>query len=380
MTIQVHDRRLGPLWFPAGDQVVAAGIARSGGWEPLEGLWLDQSLRPGMTMVNVGANVGYFALWAAQLVGPSGRVVAVEPHPVNCELLRRNVADRGLQDVVEVVEAAASHQTGRTNLYLNDRNNGDHRVYAPGATATEALSAAAAGFAAEPRTVVVDTVRLDDLLAGRHVDVLLTDAQGWDHQVLRGASALLRRDRPVVLSEFFPELIESVGEDPLAVLAETTEPGYDVGAWDAGAAPGDWPLAQLEAWARRRWFTNLELWPRERPLPPRVRPADGFWQVERTGAADRWWLTEDSGVVRLAGPAHWRGELRLTLRPPPGFDASGRLADQPFRLAGPRELRLRVRLNGRGRAELPLTVSSPGRKMGSDPRTLFVAVLNPVVR
>lgn len=379
--VRVEDRRLGPLWFPAEDDVVAPAIARRGIWEPLEGLWLDLVLQPGMTFVNVGANVGYFALWAAQRVGEAGRVVAVEPHPGNCALLRRNVADRGLQGVVDVVEAAASARAGELTLYVNPHNAGDHRVHNPArATTTAALGAEAAGFGEQPQSLQVAALRLDDLLAGRRVDVILTDAQGWDHEVLRGARATLLRDRPVVLSEFVPEWVDALGSDPGIVLAELLDYGFDIGAWDAGAAPAEWSVGDIVTWAREHWYTNLELWPKERPLLPRARLTDGFWPVERTDGHDRFWLIRASGCIRLAGPPSWAGVLTATLVPPPGYAARVALGSEEVQLSAPAPVTVPVQLDASGWAELPIAVSTPARQVDGDPRPLYVAVLDPLLR
>ncbi len=69
-------------------------------------------LAPGMTFYDVGANVGFFSLLAARLVGPGGLVVAWEPVPESASALRRNVASNGFDNVI-VDERAVSSQVGR---------------------------------------------------------------------------------------------------------------------------------------------------------------------------------------------------------------------------------------------------------------------------
>lgn len=70
---------IGPLLLHAGDEVMTPLISAQGTWEAEEAAWLRRVLRPGMSVVDVGANVGYFAVLMAQIVGPTGAVVAVEP-------------------------------------------------------------------------------------------------------------------------------------------------------------------------------------------------------------------------------------------------------------------------------------------------------------
>ena len=89
------------------DAAIAPWIVLDGLWETHVTDWLQQTLRPGQMFVDVGANVGYFTLLGAQLVGPKGRVVAVEAHPGLAELLRRNVIMNGLYGYVTTWHRAA---------------------------------------------------------------------------------------------------------------------------------------------------------------------------------------------------------------------------------------------------------------------------------
>jgi FkbM family methyltransferase len=75
-------------------------------------------LRPGDTFVDVGANFGLFTTVAAKKVGASGRVVAIEPHPVLIRRLKFNIAANGF-DQVTVVETAVGDQAGEATFYAN---------------------------------------------------------------------------------------------------------------------------------------------------------------------------------------------------------------------------------------------------------------------
>ena len=77
-----------------------------GGFEPLTIRWVRQVVCPGMTTVDVGAALGLFSLDLWRLVGPSGRVVAIEPAPTNTRLLARNA--RNNRATIEVIQIAAS--------------------------------------------------------------------------------------------------------------------------------------------------------------------------------------------------------------------------------------------------------------------------------
>ena len=93
------------------DQFVSRRIREEGIWEPYETSLLLSMLRPGDVFVDVGANIGYFSVLAASVVGDDGAVFAFEPDPDNFRLLRRNVALNGQQASIVAVQAAlAEHR------------------------------------------------------------------------------------------------------------------------------------------------------------------------------------------------------------------------------------------------------------------------------
>src|SRR5262245_6312972 len=83
----------------------------TGRYEPQETVLATRILRPGMVAFDIGANWGYFTLVCAHLVGPGGRVVALEPHPRLASILRHNVRSNDLQQV-RVLELGAAAATG----------------------------------------------------------------------------------------------------------------------------------------------------------------------------------------------------------------------------------------------------------------------------
>lgn len=375
----VHDGRLGDLLFPQSDQVMAPWIAKNGSWEVGEGWWLDHVLRSGMTFLNVGANVGYFVVWAAALAGPDGRVIAVEPDPGNYALLQENVRRRRLATVT-TYRTAASDSTGTLELFLNPRNSGDHRVFDPQTVGPDG----ALGF--EPgalRRIEVPALPADELVGQQQVDVIMTDTQGWDHHVLRGLRRTIDRCRPVVLCEFTPAWIRALGEDPHDVLAEFVDWGYAVGIASIGLPAGCWDSRQVVDYCSLPGlpYATVELAPLDVPKPPRATPGQGFWRPESAGGPRQWWLTRDSGLIHVQGPADALVEVTFQLLAPPVMPATVIVAGashqvQPRR---PVELRVPVRLDGTGLADIELTPTSGWAKVPGDPRRLFTAVVEPVV-
>jgi FkbM family methyltransferase len=150
-------------------------------------------LRAGDVVLDVGANIGFLTVLAARLVGPAGRVVAFEPVPGNAQLVRRNAA-LNRQTQVEVVPAAVGDRDGTATLVL----------------ARHAGGAALEGADRPPDAcgeLSVPVVTLDGWLAANAgrlpgpVRLVKIDVEGAEAAALRGADALLRGQRPLVLLE-----------------------------------------------------------------------------------------------------------------------------------------------------------------------------------
>lgn len=156
-------------------------------------------------LFDIGANIGTICVPAVAR-GLAESAVAIEPHPVNCRLLRANIAINGLHDRIVVAEcAAAALDGGDAMLEVNDRNWGDHRV-APAAPAI----ADEQGESARSRIAV--PMRTIDSIAGETgpPTLLWMDTQGFEGFVLEGAARVLEA-RPPMVTEYWPYSLRRVG-------------------------------------------------------------------------------------------------------------------------------------------------------------------------
>lgn len=218
------DVDLGPLWFPADDAVMSDWIEGYGCWDKLTGDWLTEEIFPGATCLNIGANVGYFTCVMSRLVGAAGRVIAVEPRRDLVTLLKLNIKSAALPNV-KVHNLAATSTRQKVDLYINPRNAGDNRVFDPRQT-TGGGSHVDYGFSLKPKRRKVRGLPVDDILGGEAVDFCLIDAQGWEHEIIRGMVQTLSTRLPTMVVEFTPDWIFGLGEKPHDVLREYENLGY----------------------------------------------------------------------------------------------------------------------------------------------------------
>jgi FkbM family methyltransferase len=180
------------------DYAVGHTLARTGSYEPDVSATLRAVLGQGATFVDIGANIGWFSLLGASLVGAGGRVVAIEPNPRNVALLRQSAKDNGF-DNIEVMAVALSARPGAVALETDGSNGRIIPIDGPPATPVEA-------------EFVVASYPLDDVLASAGVgraDVIKVDVEGAEPLVVQGGRSTFGTGPPVLISEFFPLALDS---------------------------------------------------------------------------------------------------------------------------------------------------------------------------
>ncbi len=171
-----------------------------------------QALRPGMVVVDVGAHEGLFTHLAAALVGPTGRVWAVEPAPANFRVLQRKAA---AFPHVTAIHAAASDRNGMARFAIDADNSTRHSLFT-------------ANVGRRWRSWPVRTVALARALPAdlSRLDLIKIDAQGAEPQVLRGARPVIKAHRPLIVFELWPKGWRTAGHEPATVLDSLTRLGY----------------------------------------------------------------------------------------------------------------------------------------------------------
>lgn len=212
---------LGSLTFACdlGDGLMRE-VWLTGRYEPQETALLRHLLQPGMTLVDVGANWGYFTLVGAHLVGPAGRVISVEADPRACRALRANLAKNALTSVA-VHNVAASGGPGRLAF----------QEYEPLARDTGNFGVAQSTTLAEHgRRVDVEACALDDLLDEAAVDrvhVLKIDIEGGEAKAIAGLQRRLSSHRIDHISmELHPYHLRDLGTSAAHVIADLRAYGY----------------------------------------------------------------------------------------------------------------------------------------------------------
>lgn len=183
------------MFIDTRDRGLGSHLLLDGYWE----IWLTRliacAVQPGMVCVDVGANLGYYALLMADLAGPQGRVLAVEPNPEMARLLQANLDVNGFGPRSQVMAAALGDGQATSGVLAIPHGEPKNAALIPGA--------AAAQFAGQAAVIEVPVLAFDSLAESwPRIDLVKIDAEGAEDAILRGMAAMLRRDRPLLVLEF----------------------------------------------------------------------------------------------------------------------------------------------------------------------------------
>lgn len=175
------------------DRGFAAHVMLDGYWE----MWLTQfiarRIEPGMHVADVGANFGYYSLLMADLIGPSGRLLAVEPNPPVVEMLTRTLELNGFAGRTTIVAGAAGS------------GEGEGRLMVPAGEPKNAALVSTPASHEDPGLVAVPIHSLDMLMKDfPRVDFLKIDAEGAEEEIVLGLGDTIARWRPRIILEFNP--------------------------------------------------------------------------------------------------------------------------------------------------------------------------------
>jgi FkbM family methyltransferase len=216
----------GPKIYLYGEDVsVTPEIAHRGTYELAEELFVKRIIRRGDWAIDVGANVGLFSLIIGQVVGPSGRVFAYEPNPLPASLLRRSLVMNWFQDRVVIREKGVGSEPARLQLRFSPGLLG-------GATFAKSENSGtfegAAALVGGEESVDVEVCTLDaEFPVDLPIRFLKVDAEGFEHQVLRGAARLLERNCiDVLMLECAEDISGNNWDEYTAELKKIIDFGY----------------------------------------------------------------------------------------------------------------------------------------------------------
>ena len=144
-------------------------------------LMLERVLKPGMSVLDIGANIGYYALIELSLIGKNGNLIAVEPSKQNINLLTKNLVLNGYHNV-EIHNKAISDINGYKKLYMSHMSN--LNTFHDTGTGQLHLTG---------EKILVETMTVPNLMNNRKLDLIRMDVEGHEVEVLNGLLPAIKK-------------------------------------------------------------------------------------------------------------------------------------------------------------------------------------------
>lgn len=175
--------------------------------EPLATELFKKYVGPGMYVVDIGSNIGYYAILAASLVGRGGKVLAIEPEARNYQLLKFNIEANAMQNI-ETLQCAVADYDGVGTFYIRKASN---------------VHSLIASYGPVVSSVTVEVRKLDSLLKKLdfpQVDLIRMDIEGGEIKAVKGMRQTLKQYKPRLLIELH---CDAVGTDSIVKLIRDLE-------------------------------------------------------------------------------------------------------------------------------------------------------------
>jgi FkbM family methyltransferase len=250
--VRLHEVSGFSMYLDDADISVAQHIA-AGNYEQHLIRFFKAFLRPGMNVVDAGANIGLYTLLSAQCVGPAGKVWGFEPNSENCRFIIASAAKNGFTNI-ELFPLALGNTRGAVFFTSALGSNGG-------------IEDEAHNNVLDGSCRVVPIVRLDDMALGP-VDLMKMDIEGAEALLVRGAEQTLKASRPMIVCEFSDEMLRRIsgwlGEKFLRHMIEL---GFDCFVFDKKTyklSPIGDPVPFAEGFVGNGRIADLVLCPAEK--------------------------------------------------------------------------------------------------------------------
>jgi FkbM family methyltransferase len=204
-----------------GDVGISRELALKGVHELVSTRQIQTELRPGMRVVEVGANIGYYALIAASIVGDTGHIYAFEPSPHNLRQLRANIALNDLCEKIDVIPMGVGSCNSTQAFHIMSKGNMSSFLLRHEDQIIKRIE-----------SIDVEVTSLDSYFEGAadgRIDFVRMDVEGYEEEVIVGMRGILTSDHPPggMFIEVHSSLLQDKGSSAAAFFRQLKELGYE---------------------------------------------------------------------------------------------------------------------------------------------------------
>ena len=192
------------MFLDPGDSL---DLSINGVYGELDTKIIREEIHEGDIVIDVGANIGYYTLIFAQLVGSSGKVFAFEPESKNFEILKKNIEINNYPNIV-AEQKIVSDKSGIVKLFIAEHGIVGHRINQQKSS---------------QKFIEVESIILDNYIKKLNLDSKINfikiDVEGSEPKVLEGAKEIMQKSNQLkIFTEFNREAVEEYGIEPKEMI------------------------------------------------------------------------------------------------------------------------------------------------------------------
>jgi FkbM family methyltransferase len=187
-------------------------LSVKGVYEETQTQFFKNNIKPGNLVFDIGANIGYYTLLFADL-SKTGTIYAFEPDPSIAKIFKKNIAQNAISNVA-FHQNAVGNKNETLDLFLNEDNRGDNRIYAEGQ---------------DWKSQKVECIRLDDKFQNLAIDFIKIDIQGSEFGAIEGMANLIANSPNLsIVTEFWPMGMKMFGRDAYDYMQFFISRGFEM--------------------------------------------------------------------------------------------------------------------------------------------------------
>lgn len=188
--------------------------------EPVSTKIIEKKLKRGMTCLEIGANIGYYTLLEHKIIGNEGKIIALEPSPVNFDILQKNVKSQKIENII-LKNIAGGDIDGNVKFLIYEGAGNSCMVIQEGQKQKW-----------PGKIIDVPIRKIDSVLEElgiEKIDFLRMDVEGYENHVLNGLSNTLKSSKPIIHIEVHVNIVGRA--NTITMLKNLQNIGYDVTAY-----------------------------------------------------------------------------------------------------------------------------------------------------
>ena len=202
------------MFLDPGDSL---DLSINGVYGELDTKIIREEIHEGDIVIDVGANIGYYTLIFAQLVGSSGKVFAFEPEPKNFEILKKNIEINNYQNIV-AEQKIVSDKSGIVKLFIAEHGIVGHRINQQKSS---------------QKFIEVESIILDNYIKKLNLDnkinFIKIDVEGSEPKVLEGAKEIMQKSNQLkIFTEFNREAVKKYSVEPKEMIDLLYRNGFKI--------------------------------------------------------------------------------------------------------------------------------------------------------